>query len=253
MKSEMNTKIFDLKAESYDFEFSDSPIGRAQRQAVHRFVKDELKLQSNLKILELNCGTGIDIAFLQTFGTVTATDASAKMVEIASERNPDVICSVLDFNQPIRLEQKYDIIFSNFGGLNCITPTRLKELSYELEQHLIPNGQLFIVLMHKWSFAEFIYFAVKLNFKKAARRLSGKAKFGELPIHYYSKSELSNIFQSFHLNKTLPIGLILSGEYMNVVGNKLQKSDQYWRWLFPLIGADHVVYNFVLKTKDQQK
>ena len=56
MKSEMNTKIFDLKAESYDFEFSDSPIGRAQRQAVHRFVKDELKLQSNLKILELNCG-----------------------------------------------------------------------------------------------------------------------------------------------------------------------------------------------------
>lgn len=236
--------IFDDMARTYDHEFSNTLVGMFQRNKIHQFVTKQLLGKTGLDILELNCGTGEDISFLQTFGNVTATDASKEMIKIAKVKNPGVECFVLDFNKRIDLQKKYDVIFSNFGGLNCITPARLKCLSAELSEHLRPNGQLFLVFMHNKSLMEFLYFSIKLNFDKALRRMRGRATFGELEIYYYSKKELMKIFHLFKLNNSVPIGLILSGEYMNKTGKIFCALDNRIGWMEPLLGADHMLFNF---------
>jgi SAM-dependent methyltransferase len=236
--------IFDVMASNYDNDFSKSLVGMVQRNTIHDFFKLQMAGKSGLEILELNCGTGEDISFLQTFGNVTATDASEEMVKIAAIKNPGVECFVLDFNKPLQIQKKYDVIFSNFGGLNCIKPSRLKDLSVELKHLLRPDGQLFLVFMHNKSVMEFLYFSIKLNFGKAIRRMKGNATFGELEIYYYSKREVRNIFQPYQFNTSVPIGLILSGEYMNKIGNVFRKWDSRVGWLEPILGADHMLFNF---------
>lgn len=234
--------VFDKKAKEYDSEFTHSYFGKIQRQNIHDFVKGHLEGKSNLEILEINCGTGEDIPFLQQFGKVTATDVSEEMLERATKKNPTANIQKLDLNGPIQFEHKFDLIFSNFGGLNCVSPERLKELNKELRNQLDPGGQMILVFMHSWSLMEFFYFFNKLKWKKAVRRASKKAKFHEMDIYYYSGSEIKNIFADFTIEKKYATGIFLSGAYMNWLGKKLQIVEKKNQWLFPIWGADHRVY-----------
>ncbi len=236
------TSVFDSKASSYDREFTHSYFGKIQRQNIHDFVKTQLGGKTNLEILEINCGTGEDIAFLQQFGAVTATDVSAEMLEIASRKNPQANIQKLDLNSSFHFERKFDLIFSNFGGLNCITPERLMELNKELRNILNPGGQMILTFMHSWSLMEFLYFFNKVKWKKAVRRMSKKVKFHEMDIYYYSAKDLDNIFSDFRIEKKYATGILLSGAYMNWLGKKLKITEKKAQWMFPMWGADHRVY-----------
>ena len=69
-------RAFDALAERYDGMFTNSLIGRAQRDAVWSMAIRTFKCGD--RILELNCGTGEDALFLAHHGiTVLACDASA--------------------------------------------------------------------------------------------------------------------------------------------------------------------------------
>lgn len=234
--------VFDKKAKDYDKEFSHSYFGKVQRENIHDFLHNHLAGRSNLEVLELNCGTGEDISFLQQFGTVTATDVSEEMMEIAKGKNPSANIQKLDLNEAIQFDHKFDFIFSNFGGLNCISPERLTQLNKELRNQLNPGGQMVLVFMHSWSMMEFLYFFNKLKWKKAFRRPSKKAKFNEMDIYYYSGAEIKNIFTDFTIEKRLATGIFLSGAYMNWLGRKLNIREKKNQWLFPMWGADHRVY-----------
>lgn len=237
--------VFDSKASSYDAEFSKSYVGNFQRNCIHRELRKILGGKSNLSILELNCGTGEDIAILQEYGTVLATDQSTEMLKIASQKNPDCKVEVVDLNFPLTLDGKFDFIFSNFGGFNCISPQRLHDLQKECASLLKPGGRLVVVMMHKWCFTEWMYFTLRLNFKKSFRRLRGKSEFLQLPIFYYTMAATRNIFRSFKLEGIMPTGILLAGEYMNKPGRKLKMKDESLKWAFPILGADHILYNFI--------
>src|SRR5579864_3034344 len=76
---------FDQIAVEYDELFTDSLIGRAQRDAVWKVLTRTFK--SNHNILELNCGTGVDAIFLGGKGvSIFACDASQQMIAIAEQR-----------------------------------------------------------------------------------------------------------------------------------------------------------------------
>ncbi len=237
--------LFDDKAEMYDNEFTSSYVGAVQRKVIHDIVQKQLLGKTQLEILELNCGTGADIPFLEQFGKVTATDVSEEMLKMAIRKNPAAKVEILDLNKPLPLEHKYDLIFSNFGGLNCISPSRIKHLNDELSQILNPGGQMFLVFMHRWSLVEFLYFLLKLKFKKAFRRLRGRADFNEIPIYYYSKKETAQLFRSFKLVNTNHIGVLLTGEYMNTIGAKARINENKTRWLNYFLGSDHILFNFI--------
>ncbi len=72
-------------ADTYDATFTESSIGRAQRNVVWSALKRAFRPGD--RVLELNCGTGEDALFLAKLGvSVLACDASARMIEVAERR-----------------------------------------------------------------------------------------------------------------------------------------------------------------------
>ena len=77
--------LFERLAERYDELWTDTAIGRAQRDAVWR-ITDRL-FHAGDRILDLGCGTGEDAAHLMARGvSVRAVDASPAMVARAKAR-----------------------------------------------------------------------------------------------------------------------------------------------------------------------
>src|SRR5215217_6336226 len=144
-----NQLAFDLAASSYDEEFTHSMIGMLQRERVHLFLKKALRA-AQLKILEINCGSGEDAIWLARHGNeVIATDASPKMIEIVKEKISlnhfgkkieTKVCSFDDLRSNFKNEQ-FDFIFSNFGGLNCVSSEQLEKLSEDFASLLKPHGK----------------------------------------------------------------------------------------------------------------
>ena len=119
-------KAFSLQSSNYDNYDRENPTLTWMRKQVMKHVLNYLR--PNDKILELNSGTGIDAEFFAEKGfTVHCTDLSDGMVEqmkrkFSSGRFSDKItvqqCSYTELNKIG--DKKFDFIFSNFGGLNCI-------------------------------------------------------------------------------------------------------------------------------------
>ena len=120
---------FDHSASSYDQHFTKSQIGRMQRQRVWNYLKKTLPA-APLNILELSCGTGEDALFLSKMGHhVTATDLSKEMIQIARNKKQghSIEFNVMAIEEAVQKsnEKKYDLVFSNFGGFNCLSPEQI--------------------------------------------------------------------------------------------------------------------------------
>jgi SAM-dependent methyltransferase len=76
---------FDALADSYDATFTNSRIGLAQRNAVWREL--DITFGPGQRILEINCGSGVDAIHLASRGVkVLACDSSPRMIEVAGRR-----------------------------------------------------------------------------------------------------------------------------------------------------------------------
>ena len=218
---------FDDYAADYDQHFTESSIGRYQRMQVWDFFNPLLKAPK--RILEINCGTGFDAFRLAREGhQVTATDASAEMIAQARRRldhqepaqNPQfqvcVFADLLDRFKP----RQFDLIFSNFGGLNCIDPLATARLSLDLSHLLKNSGNLFLVYMSSNCLWEKWYYRYKGDRSKARRRRSSEPAIAQiagrqLPIWYYSPAELQRLFEpAFLVTKARPIGLFVPPSYL---------------------------------------
>lgn len=201
------TALFDGMAESYDQEFTASRIGIIQREQVWQYLNKILPPDNKLDILELNCGTGIDAIKLASLGhRILACDISEEMLKIAqknrpfNQTNPDF--KVLDMNNiSTDFPTKYDLIFSNFGGLNCLNDKEISVLLNKLPLLLKPGGRFIAVIMPKNCIIEMLYFILKLQFGNAFRRLSRKGIEVNLngiksKVYYYNPSYIKR-----HLNE----------------------------------------------------
>jgi ubiquinone/menaquinone biosynthesis C-methylase UbiE len=122
-------------AEDYDVAFSQSPIGQLQRNRVHILLEASLA-GSAPQILEINCGTGDDAIWLAERGyQVTATDVSEMMIDKLKDKisnhSPASQIEVKQVSIEKIREQfvpaSFDLIFSDFGGLNCLPKNALQE------------------------------------------------------------------------------------------------------------------------------
>jgi len=74
---------FDVVSRTYDSTFSASEIGRAQRRSVWEAM--DRTFQKGQRILEINCGTGIDALHLAGRGVeVVACDSASGMIAVAA-------------------------------------------------------------------------------------------------------------------------------------------------------------------------
>ena len=224
---------FDIAALSYDESFTNTSIGKAQRTLVHHHLKDVLNKKKNQHILELNCGTGEDANYFDKLEhTVVATDISKNMVGIAKQKNKDskIEFSQLDINKinQQKFNKKFDVIFSNFGGFNCLSSLEIKNFFSSTKQLLTKNGKIVLVIMPKKTAWEKLYFSLKGNFKEANRRnttKSVKANVDGVLVNtwYYNPKEISKIAKGFSTVKTKPIGLFVPPSYLesSFLGNKI--------------------------------
>ena len=220
---------FDTIASDYDTSFTKSIIGTAQREIVYRYLDKFLPEKKSLGILELNSGTGEDaIWFVKKGHQVLATDISEKMVGIIREKVDEANLSHqirvrrqdITLLQQENLDEKYDLIFSNFGGINCIQPAQLNKLPHALRQLLKLNGRLILVLMPKYCLWEAKYFLLKLNIKSAFRRYSNKGTTAnlngiELKIYYYTPGQIKKVFKEyFNVVAVKPVGFFIPPSYL---------------------------------------
>jgi len=169
-----------------------------------------------------------------------ATDVSTDMIAVAKKKAsqlPSDTGKRLTFKtlavqeiEQLREEKPFDLIFSNFGGLNCISPNEMSRLSSILHQLLVPNGQLALVLMSRFCWWESLYFLAKFNWKQAWRRRSKTAV--EAPLAegitaktwYYSPREIERLLSpSLEQVKTTPVGFFLPPSYLDPAFKKWPK------------------------------
>lgn len=212
--------LFDAAAEQYDATFSNTSIGKAQRRQVWRYLEN--KLQSTNKILELTAGTGIDaVWFSNKVASVHVTDASKEMLSFATSRGnySNLTYQVLNAIAVDEVNDKFDVVFSNFGGLNCLSPDEWKHFSSKLKTVLLPKGEVIFVLISSGCWWENFYFTLKGKFKEANRRKNGYAEAkvnGEVvPTWYYSPKEIAQLLGTeFTVINHLPIGFFIPPSYL---------------------------------------
>jgi ubiquinone/menaquinone biosynthesis C-methylase UbiE len=209
---------FDRLAEGYDRVFTDSVIGRAQRNVVWQALAEAFAPGSH--ILEMNCGTGEDAIFLSRKGiSVFACDASQRMVEVARSRvlseDQDLVqLELLPIEQLFLLQPQhpFDGAFSNFSGLNCVAD--LHETARQLSMLLAPGASLIICLSTRFCAFEMIWFLLRGDLKNAFRRTSGQATahVSGLPVslQYFTVGQLRELFSPwFKLRSFAGVGVVI--------------------------------------------
>lgn len=189
---------FGKQAPHFDLLYYDNTIIQYKRKRVREHVAKFLSTRSS--ILELNAGTGEDAVYFARQGhTLHATDISAGMQEMFIKKIKEtpleraVTFELCSFTKLEGLHQQgpYDLIFSNFAGLNCTgqLPKVLDSFSHLLK----PRGFVTLVVLPRFCLWEFLLL-FKGKFKTAFRRFSGskgtRAKIdGEyFPCWYYDPS-----------------------------------------------------------------
>ena len=220
---------FDHMATSYDAVFTNSAIGQLQRSQVWRYIESIMPQLNGFDMLELNCGTGEDAVLFSDRGfNIIATDISEEMLKVTQQRVQQysmqhrISSQYLDLDSfdETSFNKKFDLIFSNFGGLNCINPQSLQTLLTKLPLALNKGGRFIAVVMPKHCLWESVYFLAKLSFKKAFRRWTDQEVLTDLQgvssyTWYYTPAQVvqwsKTYFTSVHYQ---PIGFALPPSYL---------------------------------------
>jgi ubiquinone/menaquinone biosynthesis C-methylase UbiE len=215
---------FNTMAKDYDDHFTRSLIGRSQRNAVWKTLTQTF--HSGDHILELNCGTGEDALFLSRNGiSVTACDASNRMIEVARRRRATEapFAPIQFYPLPterlveLRSEAQFDGAFSNFSGLNCVQD--LQRTAKDLASLVKPGAPLLLCMSTRFCISEVLWFLLHGNLKKALRRCSGEttAKVGEfaIDVYYPTVREIKQVFSPyFVLRSCTGIGITVPPSYV---------------------------------------
>ena len=213
---------FDKAAQNYDATFTNSVIGTLQRSLVYFHLKKHLNNPKT--ILEINCGTGEDAIWLANQDyNVIATDISSKMIEIAqsksNSKNLNFIEAAINEIENRFLNENIDMIFSNFGGLNCLSKSELKSFLNSSYNLLPYKGKLALVIMPKNTLWEQLFFLIKLDIKNAFRRKKDFAIANvdgeKVSTYYYNPKDIVNLANgNFEIKQIQPIGFFVPPSYL---------------------------------------
>jgi ubiquinone/menaquinone biosynthesis C-methylase UbiE len=169
-------EAFSRQSAVFDSIYNPNPIIQYKRERTRSVIEQQLKAGD--KILELNCGTAEDAIYFAGKGfAVHATDISEGMLdelrEKVKKKNMEhlVTNEQCSFNNLDDLHRRgpYDLVFSNFGGLNCTN--ELDKVLASIDPILKPGGKLVLVIMPSFCLWEFML-AFKGKFKTAFRRFN---------------------------------------------------------------------------------
>lgn len=152
MNEVLTEAAFSKQSVIFDALYSGNTIVQYKRERVRTHVLSSLPPESH--ILELNCGTGEDAIFFAGMGhRVHATDLSGGMLEQLAKKvdarglNDRITHELCSFTalDTLRNQGPYDLIFSNFAGLNCTG--ELPKVIGSLPPLLKPGGVVTVVVL----------------------------------------------------------------------------------------------------------
>lgn len=238
-----NAILADLRKQVYDH--------------VTRFMKP------GCAILELNAGTGIDALHFAGQGhSVLATDVSDGMVEQINRKIAHHLfqgrleCLQLSYAALDRLNgRRFDYVFSNFGGLNCIDD--LSKVSRHLPSLLHPGAYLTWVIMPPvcpWELAG----VLKGHGAKAFRRFQNGGTLSHLEdeyfrTYYHSLADVrSSLGPSFKMLKSEGLAALSPPPHHGSFPLRNKRLYSLLRWLDSMVRhsipfnrwADHIMLTF---------
>jgi ubiquinone/menaquinone biosynthesis C-methylase UbiE len=230
---------FDKQSVIFDDLYSTDTIIRYKRQRVRDHVHRYLLPHS--RILELNAGTGEDAIYFAGKGyRVHATDISAGMQQVLKEKADALgfertitteLCSFTELN---KLQQRgpFDMIFSNFAGLNCTG--QLDKVLHSFSPLLKPGGIITLVVLPPFCLWE-TALLFKGKFRTAFRRFfSSKGVSAHIEGHYftcwyYKPSYITKALKgSYDLLSIEGLCTIVPPSYIE---HFAEKHPKWYRWL----------------------
>ena len=252
---------FTQQSKLFDEQYSSNSIIQYKRERVRKHIQPYLAFNSN--ILELNSGTGEDaIWFAQQGHTVHATDISTGMQDILKQKvnelslQEKITAEIISFTQLGNLKQKgpYDMIFSNFAGLNCTG--ELDKVLNSFSSLLKPKGIVTLVILPRFCLWEFLLL-FKGKFKTAFRRFFSKSGVtahieGEyFKCWYYNPSYIIKHLQNqFDLLAVEGLCTLVPPSYLEGFAEKypkmftiLKTKEEKWRkkWPWKNIGDYYII------------
>jgi|SRR5579863_9808579 len=202
-------------ATTYDQVFPCARIGQAQREVV--WGELDRIFHSGQRVLELNCGTGIDALHLAQQGVrVVACDLAPQMIEIARHRANSSKCGeliefcVLPTERIAELcnDAPFDGVLSNFSGLNHVKD--LSAVVGTLTRLLKPGARVLLCMAGHFAPAEMAWYLAHGNLRGAMRRFTRTTDDEALDVYYPTVIGLRRMFQpSFQLRNWKGIGVVL--------------------------------------------
>lgn len=210
---------FDAAASNYDQTFTHTTVGKAQRERVWHYLA-LLPLKEGSAVLEVNCGTGEDAKRWHENGySIMASDLSAEMIKQAQSKHPGIDFRVMNLLELDQLNHEPQTIFSNFGGLNCLSETDLSIFFQKSSDLLATNERVICVVMGKKTSWDRWYLTFKGHFAHRNRRNTTDAvnvgvNGTVVSTWYYAPKELIRLANAyFDVELLRPIGLFIPPSY----------------------------------------
>jgi ubiquinone/menaquinone biosynthesis C-methylase UbiE len=228
---------FDALAPGYDDDFGSNPIGRWMRQRT--WERMDALFAPDSHILEVGCGTGIDMMRLASQGhQVTAMDISPAMASMAREKaaaagvghRVTVLCGDLASGEnPDLLDRDahFDGLLSNFGALNCVRD--ISGLTRRLHGLLKPGAPFLACVMTRPCPWETAWHLLRLQPGEAFRRFRRDGvdvRLGEHAVRTYYKSAggYGRLFSScFHVDRLQGLGILVPPPYLQGLARRFPR------------------------------
>ncbi len=203
---ELSASAFTRQSAIFDAIYSSNTIVSYKRDRVRTHVNQYLA--SGSSILELNAGTGEDAIYFASQGhSVHATDIAEGMLkELGTKVKKNNLEQQISIEQcsftmleALKNKGPYDLIFSNFAGLNCTA--ELENVLHSLNPLLVPGGLVTLVVLPPFCLWETLLL-FKGKFKTAFRRFNSRdgADAQVEGVHfkcwYYKPSFIINILKN---------------------------------------------------------
>jgi 2-polyprenyl-3-methyl-5-hydroxy-6-metoxy-1,4-benzoquinol methylase len=211
-------------AETYEHDFTETLVGKLWRDSVWREV--DLGLLPGTRVLELNCGTGIDALHLASRGvSVVACDISSRMIELAHQGAANTgFTDLVDFRVlpteqlgSLQAKELFDGAFSNFSGLNCVKD--LSQTRRDLAALLKPGSRVFLCMLGRFMPWEILRYGAQRNWTKAFQKLRRnwiQVTGSGVEVRLYSRKEIAKLFApDFRLRSWKGIGIAVPPAYMD--------------------------------------
>ena len=119
---------------------------QAEAQRLIALIQENLRSGGN-QLLDVACGTGHHIEYLKEHFAVEGLDISEELLEIARQRNPDVLFHQADMIQ-FELGKRFDVVTCLFSSIGYVrTIENLRRAINCMAQHVKPGG---VVVIEPW-------------------------------------------------------------------------------------------------------